>query len=117
MTMEVGWFGVHRELCDTVKSHFKALGLCNFQKGFLGGLINGGAYIRGGLISWIKKNVSERQNKMYLRNKLKAYIPLHFEATFILHLLCVTKQLVYVCNLQLKTLTFKKKRKRNTLLQ
>ena len=33
-----------------------------------------------------------------------------------MHLLCVTKQLVFVCNLQLKTLMIKKKRKRNTAL-
>ena len=33
-----------------------------------------------------------------------------------MHLLCVAKQLVYVCNFQLKTLMFKKKRKRNTAL-
>ena len=43
----------------TVKSHFKALGLYNFKRGFCWP-INGGAYIRGGLypgglISGIKK--------------------------------------------------------------
>ena len=41
---------------DTVKSHFKALGLYNFIRGF-GGLINGrgGGLYPGGLISGIKK--------------------------------------------------------------
>ena len=49
---------------DTVKSHFKALGLYNFIRGF-GGLISGWAYKRN------KKNVSERQDKTYLRIELE----------------------------------------------
>ena len=40
-----------------------------------------------------------------------------FYKLFIIHLLCVTKQLVYLCNFQVKTLMFKKRRKRNILLQ
>ena len=56
----------------TVKSHFKALGLYNFIRGFgwaykRGG---GGGLDPGGLISGIKK-ISELRDKMYLRNKLK----------------------------------------------
>ena len=40
---------------NTVKSHFKALGLYNFKRG-LGGLINGGGGLYPGrLISGIKK--------------------------------------------------------------
>ena len=56
----------------TVKSHFKALGFYNFKRGF-GRAYNyktGGLY-PGELISGIKKNVSERPDKTYLRNELK----------------------------------------------
>ena len=62
-------------MSTTVKSHFKALGLYNFKRGF------GWAYKRGGggreglypegLISGVKKNVWERPDKTYLRNELK----------------------------------------------
>ena len=41
---------------NTVKFRLQAQGLYNFVRGLLGGLINGGAYIRGG---GIKKNVSK----------------------------------------------------------
>ena len=58
----------------TVKSHFKALGLYNFIRGF------GWTYKRGRLISgWAykrEKNVSERRDKTYLRNKLHFELPL-----------------------------------------
>ena len=75
---------------NTVKSHFKALGLYNF-KGVLGGLINGGAYIRvglypSGLINGIRKNVLEQQDKTHLRNELKLtyhYILSYIYNTFI----------------------------------
>jgi len=51
---------------DTVKSCIKTLGLYNFMRGF------GWTYKLGwGHISRIKKNVSERQDKKYLRNELK----------------------------------------------
>ena len=78
---------VKRAICNTVKSHFKALGLYNFKRG-LGGLINGGG---GGLISgWAykrhKNNVSERRDKTYLRNELKLtfrYILSYIYNTFI----------------------------------
>ena len=65
--------GTTRSL-NTVKSHFKALGLYNFKRGFGwvykrggggGGLISGWAYKQN------KKNVSERRDKAYLRNELK----------------------------------------------
>ena len=42
---------------NTVKFRLQAQGLYNFVRGLLGGLINGGAYIRGGGIK--KKNVSK----------------------------------------------------------
>ena len=82
-----------------VKSHFKALGLNNFKRGFGwaykrggggGGLISGWTYKRN------KKYVWERRDKTYLRNELK--LTFHYilsqSVTFIIHLLCVTKQLV-----------------------
>ena len=83
-------------MSTTVNSYFKALGLNNFKRGF------GWTYKRGGglypveLINGIKKNVWERRDKTYLRNELKLeyhYI-LSWSITFIIHLLCVTKQLV-----------------------
>ena len=105
----------------TVKSHFKALGLYNFKRGFgwaykRGG--GGGGLYPGGLISGIEKNVWERLDKTYPRNELKLtfhYI-LSWSVTYINHLLCVTKNL-FVCKFQFKTLMFKKKRKRIILLQ
>ena len=48
-----------RTKSDTVKSHFKALGLYNIKRGF------GWAYKRN------KKNVSEQIDNAYLRNELK----------------------------------------------
>ena len=42
---------------NTVKFRLQAQSLYNFVRGLLGGLINGGAYIRGGGIK--KKNVSK----------------------------------------------------------
>ena len=68
---------------NTVKSHFKALDLYNFIRGF------GWAYKRGGgglisrgLISEIKKNVSER-DKTYLRNELK--LACHYILSYIFY--------------------------------
>ena len=50
---------------------------------------------------------------MYLRSKLKlTFHSILSSVSFIIHLLCVTKQLAYVCNFQFKTLVFKKKCKR-----
>ena len=76
--------------CDmyTVKSHFKPLGIYNFITGFGwaykreggGGAV--GAYIMVGLISRIKKNVSERRDKTYLRNDYH-YILIYIYNTFI----------------------------------
>ena len=69
----------------TVKSHFKALGLYNFKRGF-GWAYNQGDLYPGGLISGIK-NVSERRDKMYLGNELKLtchdYILSYIYNTFI----------------------------------
>ena len=62
---------INVNMSTTVKSHFKALGLYNFKRGFRwaykrgGGLISGWAYKRN------KKNVWERPDKTYLRNELK----------------------------------------------
>ena len=57
---------------DTVKSHFKVLGLYNFKRGFGWAYKRGGGegLYPGGLISGIK-NVSERRDKAYFRNELK----------------------------------------------
>ena len=56
---------------NTVKSHVKAQGFNNFIR-VLGGLINGGLISGGGgHISGMEKNVSERRNKVHLRNELK----------------------------------------------
>ena len=54
----------------TVKSHFKALGLYNFKRGFGWAYKWRGLY-PGGLISGIKKKISKRRDKTYLRNELK----------------------------------------------
>ena len=69
----------------TIKSHFKALGLYNFIRGFgwayNGGLISGWACKQGvGLIlGWAyrqnKRVVSEQRDKTYPRNKLKLTYP------------------------------------------
>ena len=65
---------------DTVKSHFKALGLYNFKRGF-GWAYKWGAYIRVGLfISRIKKCFGgTRQNISDNEKQIKANIPLHVE--------------------------------------
>ena len=68
---------VYELVSDAVKSHFKALGLYNFIRGFGWAYKRGGLY-PGGLTSGIKKcyrttryNVSEK--------RIKANITLHFE--------------------------------------
>ena len=80
-------------MSTAVKSHFNIT-----SKGVLGGLINGGGLYPGGLISGIKKNVWERRDKTYLRDelKLKYHYILSWSVTFTIHLLYVTKQLVYL---------------------
>ena len=54
----------------TVKSHIKALGLYNFKSGF-GWAYKREAYVRGVRINILKKNVTERRDKTYLRNESK----------------------------------------------
>ena len=66
-------------------SHFKALGLYNFKRGFGWAYERGGELHPGGLISGIK-TVSERRDKTYLRNELKLtfrYILSYIYNTFI----------------------------------
>ena len=107
----------------TVKSHIKALGLYNFKRGF--GRVykrGGGGLYPGGLIGGTKKNVSEKRDKTYLRNELKLtyhYILSYIYNTFIVY---HNKRRIYFKNIyktdfRLKTLMFKKIRKRNTLIQ
>ena len=107
-----------------VKSHFKALSLYNLKRGFGWAYKRGGGegLYPGGLISGIKKNVSERRDKTYLRNELKLtyhYILSCIYNTFIMR---HDKRRIYFKNIyktdfRLKTLMFKKKRKRNTLIK
>ena len=92
----------------------------------LGGLINGGGgvegHIPGSAYKRNKKKVLERRDKTYLRNKLKLtyhYILSYIYNTFIVH---HNKRRSYFKNIyrtdfRLKTLMFKKKRKRHTLIQ
>ena len=63
---------------NTVKSHFKALGLYNFKRGFGWAYkwVGGGGLISGWDYKWNKSNVSERRDKTYLRNELK--LTLHY---------------------------------------
>ena len=86
---------------NTVKSHFKAQGLYNFIKGFEwaykrgegGGLISGRAYKRN------EKNVSEQQDKTYLRNELKLtylYVLSYIYNTFIVR---YNKRRIYFKNI------------------
>ena len=83
----IGWLYMY-----TVKSHFKALGLCNFIRSF-GWLISGWAYKRN------KKHVSERRNKTYLRNELK--LTYHYVLSYIYNTFIVryNKRRIYFKNI------------------
>ena len=65
----------------TVKSHFKALGLYNFKRGFGWAYKRGGGAISGWAYKRNKKNDSERRDKTYLRNKLK--LKFHYILSYI----------------------------------
>ena len=83
----------------TVKSHFKALGLYNFKRGFGwaykrgggGGLISGWAYKRNRkkCLGTTRQNVSEK--------RIKAYIPLHFELVSYLYKSFIVRHKELVC--------------------
>ena len=85
----------------TVKSHFKALGLYNFIRGFGwaykrgggGGLVSGWAYKRN------KKHVSEGRGKTYLRNELK--LSYHYISSYINNTFSVrhNKRRIYLKNI------------------
>ena len=78
----------------------------------------GGLY-PGGLISGIKKNVSERPDKTYLRNELK--LTYHYVLSYIYNTFIVryNKRRIYFKNIYKIDLCdyFKKKRKNKTLIQ
>ena len=84
-------------ICPTLKFHFKALGFCYFIRGFVWAYERGALY-PGGLISGIKKKVSERRDKTYLRDELKLtylYILSYIYNTFIV---CHNKRIIYFKN-------------------
>ena len=67
-------------LSHTVKSHFKALGLYNFIRGFGWAYKRGGGGLYpGGLISGIKKMFRNDEIKRRSEKRIKAKIPLYFE--------------------------------------
>ena len=54
---------INVNMSTTVKSHFKALGLYNFKRGFRWAYKRGGGLYPGGLISGIKKMFGNDQIK------------------------------------------------------
>ena len=62
---------------NTVKFRLQAQGLYNFVRGLLGGLINGGAYIRGG---GIKKQLFEMSHSSVDGNTFTNFL-LNFQAS------------------------------------
>ena len=77
-----------------VKSHFKALSLYNFKRGFWWTYKRGGLY-PGRLISGIKINVWERRDKTYLRNELK--LTFHSILSYIYDTLIVRHKTTFLC--------------------
>ena len=66
------------------------------SKRVLSGLINGGGGLYpGGLINGIKKNVSERRDKTYLRNELK--LTFHYILSYIYNTFIVRHKSTCLC--------------------
>ena len=84
---------------DHAESHFKTLGLYNFTRDFGWACKRGSLYPAGGLISGIKKNLSERRDKTYLRNELK--LRYHYILSYIYNIFIVrhNKQRMYLKNI------------------
>ena len=71
----------------TVRSHFKALGIYNFIRGF------GWAYKQN------KKHVSERRDKTYLRNELKLTYPYVLSCIYNTFIVRYNKRRIYLKNI------------------
>ena len=84
---------------DHAESHFKTLGLYNFTRDFGWACKRGSLYPAGGLISGIKKNLSEQRDKTYLRNELK--LRYHYILSYIYNIFIVryNKQRMYLKNI------------------